>query len=157
VRKIRDFFADSRAYLNARGAAPDRHATDVRFEAMEGVLAGTTPVWSSANDLRQIQDAITWAEEEGLRMVLVGGRDAGYVAPLLAQRRIPVLLSSVLTSPNRAWEPYDHAYSLPAQLHQAGVQFGITGGTSAPTPTACPTRPAPPSPSACPRTWRCRR
>lgn len=131
VRKIRDFFADSRAYLNARRAAPDRHATDVRFEAMEGVVAGTTPVLVVANDLRQIQDAITWAEEEGLRMVLVGARDAGYVAPLLAQRRIPVLLSSVLTSPNRAWEPYDAAYALPAQLHQAGVQFGITGGTSA--------------------------
>jgi imidazolonepropionase-like amidohydrolase len=131
VRKIRDFFADSRAYQSARRAAPDRHNTDVRFEAMAGVLAGTTPVLIVANDLRQIQDAITWAEQEGVRMVLVGGRDAGYVAPLLAQRQIPVLLSSVLASPGRQWEPYDHVYSLPAQLHQAGVQFGITGGTSA--------------------------
>ncbi|HSJ25457.1 MAG TPA: amidohydrolase family protein, partial [Longimicrobiales bacterium] len=131
VRSIRDFFADSRAYHASRRAAPERHNTDVRFEAMDGVLNGTTPVLVVANELRQIQDAITWAEQEGVRMVLVGGRDAGYVAPLLAQRNIPVLLSSVLTSPNRQWEPYDKAYALPAELHAAGVQFGITGGTSA--------------------------
>jgi imidazolonepropionase-like amidohydrolase len=131
VRSIRDFFADARAYQNARRAAPDRHATDVRFEAMDGVINRTTPVLIVANELRQIQDAITWAEQEGVRMVLVGGRDAGYVAPLLAQRQIPVLLSSVLSSPGRQWEPYDHVYSLPAELHRAGVQFGITGGTSA--------------------------
>jgi imidazolonepropionase-like amidohydrolase len=131
VRKIRDFFAEARAYQNARRVAPERHPTDVRLEAMAGVLGGTTPVLVVANELRQIQDAMTWAQEEGVRMILVGGRDAGYVAPVLAQRQIPVLLSSVLNSPGRAWEPYDHAYSLPAQLHQAGVQFGITGGTSA--------------------------
>jgi imidazolonepropionase-like amidohydrolase len=131
VKKIRDFFAEARAYHNARRAAPNRHASDVRLEAMAGVIGGTTPVLVVANDLRQIQDAITWSEQEGVRMVLVGARDAAYVAPILAQRQIPVLLSSVLTSPGRAWEPYDHAYSLPAQLHRAGVQFGITGGTSA--------------------------
>jgi imidazolonepropionase-like amidohydrolase len=131
VRRIRDFFAEARAYQNARRAAPGRHASDVRLEAMQGVINGTTPVLVVANELRQIQDAITWAEQEGVRMVLVGGRDAGYVAPLLAQRQIPVLLASVLNAPGRQWEPYDHAYSLPAQLHRAGVQFGITGGTSA--------------------------
>lgn len=131
VRNIRNFFADARAYHKARAAAPDAHATDVRLEALRGVLDGETPVLVVANDLRQIQDAMTWAEQEGVKMVLVGGRDAGYVAPLLAQRQIPVLLSGVLDSPDRAWEPYDRSYSLPAELHRAGVKFGITGGTSA--------------------------
>jgi imidazolonepropionase-like amidohydrolase len=42
-----------------------------------------------------------------------------------------VLVSSVLTSPNRQWEPYDNAYSLPGRLHAAGVRVGIAGGTSA--------------------------
>lgn len=131
VRRIRDFFAEARAYQAARAAAPERHATDVRLEALGGVIQGNTPVLVVANDLRQIQDAITWADQERLRIVLVGARDAGYVAPMLAQRRIPVLLSSVLNSPGRQWEAYDHVYSLPAELHRAGVQFGITGGTSA--------------------------
>jgi imidazolonepropionase-like amidohydrolase len=85
----------------------------------------------NASELRQIQDAVSWAEAERLRMVLLGGRDAAYVAPLLARRQIPVLITSVLTSPGRAWEAYDNAYSLPAALHAAGVRFGITGGASA--------------------------
>jgi imidazolonepropionase-like amidohydrolase len=130
IRQIRDFFATSRAYRAARAAAPERHASDLRYESMGQVLEGTVPVMVVANELRQIQDAVTWAAEEGVRMVLVGGRDAGYVAPLLAQRGIPVLISSVLSSPNRQWEPYDNVYSLPAQLHSAGVRFGIAGATS---------------------------
>jgi imidazolonepropionase-like amidohydrolase len=85
----------------------------------------------SANDVRQIQDAITWAEEEGVRVILLGGRDAGYVADHLAERDIPVIVTTVLSSPNRAWEPYDAEYSLPARLHRAGVRFAIAGGNSA--------------------------
>jgi imidazolonepropionase-like amidohydrolase len=130
IRQIRDFFATSRAYRTARATAADRHPTDARFEAMIPVVEGRVPLMIVANELRQIQDAVAWATEEGLSMVLVGGRDAGYVAPLLAQRQIPVLLSSVLASPNRQWEPHDNAYALPALLHQAGVRFGIAGATS---------------------------
>lgn len=130
IRELREFFATARAYRTARGAAPDRHPSDVRLEAMIPVVAGQVPVMVVANELRQIQDAVTWAAEEGVRMVLVGGRDAGYVADLLARRQIPVLLSSVLASPNRQWEPFDSEYSLPARLHAAGVRFGIAGGTS---------------------------
>jgi imidazolonepropionase-like amidohydrolase len=131
IRQLTDFFATARAYRTARGAAPDRHASDSRLEAMIPVVAGQVPVMIVANELRQIQDAVTWAAEEGVNIVIVGGRDAGYVAPLLAQRQIPVLISSVLASPSRQWEPHDNAYSLPAQLHAAGVRFGIAGGTSA--------------------------
>jgi imidazolonepropionase-like amidohydrolase len=131
IRQLSDFFADARAYRTARAAAPDRHPTDVRFEAMLPVLDGRVPVVILANELRQIQDAVTWAGEEGLRMVLLGGRDAGFVAPLLAQRQVPVLVMSVLAAPGRAWEPYDASYSLPAELHRAGVRVGITGTAAA--------------------------
>jgi imidazolonepropionase-like amidohydrolase len=131
IRRLSDYFATARAYRTARAAAPGRHATDPRLEAMIPVIEGRVPVVINANELRQIQDAVGWAEREGLNMVLLGGRDAGYVAPLLARRQVPVLITTVLTSPGRAWEPYDSEYSLPAQLHAAGVRFGITGAASA--------------------------
>lgn len=132
VRDLREFFADARAYEKARSAAPERHGTDPRFDALLPVLDRRTPVVINANELRQIQDAIAWAEEEGVRLVLLGGRDAGYVASLLASRDIPVILTTILDSPNRAWEPYDKKYALPAQLHRAGVEFAIAGSSSAP-------------------------
>ncbi len=131
IRQLRDFFAAARAYQVAHAATPGGHATDARLAAMGPVLDRQVPVVVSANELRQIQDAMDWAADEGIRLVILGGRDAGFIADELAQRDVPVLLSSVLTSPNRAWEPYDAAYSLPARLHQAGVRFAIAGGSAA--------------------------
>jgi imidazolonepropionase-like amidohydrolase len=135
IRDIRDAFAEARAYRTAHRAAgtgPDgRHRSDPRWAAMIPVLDGETPVIVDANELRQIQDAVTWAREEGVRIVLRGGRDAWHVADHLAALQVPVLVSSVLNSPSRAWEPYDAAYGLPARLHRAGVPFAITGGASA--------------------------
>lgn len=131
VDRLRNYFAEARGYRKARQAAADRHETDSRLEAMIPVLEGRIPVLVNANDLRQIQDAVTWAEQEGVKMVLLGGRDAGYVADLLARRQIPVVISTVLDAPGRDWEGYDHVYSLPARLHRAGVRFAIAGGSSA--------------------------
>jgi imidazolonepropionase-like amidohydrolase len=136
IRELRGAFADARAYRTARRAAAQgngpAHPTDSRWEAMIPALEGDIPVVVGAGELRQIQDAMDWAEEEGIRLVLRGGADAWYVADHLARKQVPVLLTSVMSSPNRVWEPYDAAYSLPARLHEAGVRFAITGGPSAP-------------------------
>lgn len=132
---LNDAVATSRAYLAAKDAAATEgrlFATDVRWEAMRPVLDGEVPLMVVANDVRQMQDAITWAEAEGMRIILVGGRDAGYIADYLAEKEVPVLLSSVNSRPGRNWEPVDHLRALPARLHEAGVRFGISGGTSAP-------------------------
>ncbi len=133
VRQLKNAFDEARAYrsarLSERGA---EHPQDARWESMIPVFAGEVPLIVSANGVRQIQDAVTWAEEEELRIVILGGRDAGFVADHLASREIPVLLSSVEDSPGRQWEGYDGVYALPAQLHEAGVRFGIAGSSSAP-------------------------
>jgi imidazolonepropionase-like amidohydrolase len=135
LAELRESFAAARAYRTARSAPLPRgarpHDTDPRWEAMIPVLDGRMPVIIDANELRQLQDAIAWADEEGVRIVIRGGRDAGYLAEHLAHRQIPVLLTSVLTSPVRPWEPYDAAYSLPARLHAAGVRFAISGAPTA--------------------------
>lgn len=124
-------FSTARAYRDAH-AAGGRHHTDSRWEAMVPVVNGEIPVVVAASELRQLQDAIAWAEAEELRLVLRGGADALYVAHHLAAKDIPLLLTSVMSAPSRSWEPYDHAYSLPARLHERGVRFAITGGPSAP-------------------------
>lgn len=132
TRELQEFFATARAYRAARAADPTRHDIDARLDAMIPVLDGDVPVTVHASELRQIQDAVAWADDEGVRIVLLGGHDAGYVADLLAHRRIPVIVTTVLDAPNRAWEPYDTRYSLPARLHAAGVPFAIAGAGSAP-------------------------
>jgi imidazolonepropionase-like amidohydrolase len=130
-----DAVASARAYLAGRDAAEaagTRFPSDARWEAMRPVIDGEVPLVVMANDIRQMQDAVTWAEAQGFRIVLVGGRDAGYIAEYLAEKQVPILLSTVLSRPGRAWEPVDHFHTLPARLHEAGVRFGIVGGSSAP-------------------------
>lgn len=136
IRDLRDFVAGAKAYQTAKqaymnGNAP-RKDIDSRLEAMAGVLSGDQPVVVEADELRQIQDAVTWAEEEGLRLIILGGRDSHYVANHLVEKEIPVIITSVLDAPDRDWEGYDDQYSLPAKLHEAGVNFAIDGGSSAP-------------------------
>jgi imidazolonepropionase-like amidohydrolase len=135
MEQLREAFADARAYMTARQAAANgqasRHNFDSRWEAMIPVLSGERPVVVSANDVRQIQDAITWAAEEQVRLIILGGRDAHLVANHLRESGTPVLISTVQSSPSRWWEPYYAWYELPRQLHEAGVSFAIVGSSSA--------------------------
>jgi imidazolonepropionase-like amidohydrolase len=94
---------------------------------MVPVLEGKVPVWVNANELTQIQAAITWAEQENVKLVIVGGRDAWRVTSQLKAKNIPVILTDVLSSPPRRWENYDQIYATPAKLNEAGILFCIAG------------------------------
>ena len=135
IRELREAFSEARGYQAAYRAGENGGSairrTDLRWQAMIPVLEREIPVIVHANDLRQIQDAIAWAAEEDVRLVIRGGRDAGYIADQLAAQQVPVMITNVIGAPSRAWESYDASYSLPARLYEAGVPFAITGGSSA--------------------------
>ncbi|MEX0890744.1 MAG: amidohydrolase family protein [Gemmatimonadota bacterium] len=129
IRELRDMFATARAYRDARAAGG--HDTDLRWEAMVPVVDGDMPVVVSASGVREIQDAIAWSEDENIRLIIRGASDADYIADQLAEKQIPLLLTSTMGGPERMWEGYDANYSLAARLHEKGVRFAITGGSSA--------------------------
>jgi hypothetical protein len=130
VATLTETFATARAYADLRQSpGGDEINRDPRWEAMIPIFSREVPVIINANDVRQIEDAVAWAEDENLRMILRGGADAWYVADMLAEKQVPVLLTSVIDGPNRSWEPLDGAYGQPRRLHEAGVRFAITGST----------------------------
>lgn len=135
IDKIRRAFADARAYHKAQAAQNDKaipaHAHLVRWEAMGPVLRGEVPVFVHADDIRQIQTAVSWAGEEKLKMVLVGGYDAWRVSELLKEEQIPVIIAGIHQLPNRRWEDYDAPFTLPKKLHDAGIKFCIAGSGGA--------------------------
>ena len=130
VQQLKDFFAEARAYRDAT-AAGEEVRTDSRYAAMIPALNGEIPVVVSADGAAQINDAITWAQEEGVRLVIRGGGDAIHVADRLVANDIPVILTSTMAAPSRDYEGYDGAYTMPARLHEAGVRFAISGGSGA--------------------------
>jgi len=124
---------DARAYRTAcefprtNERAP---RTDVRWEALVPVLRGDLPVWIRANSLLEIEAALNWAHKHRLRAVLIGGSDAGYCTDLLRERGIPVVVTSVLSLPDRRDAGFDEAFTLPLRLHRAGVKFCIAAGSA---------------------------
>ena len=128
VQQLKDFFAEARAYRDAV-ASGEEVRSDSRYLAMIPVIDGDIPVVIAADGAAQINDAITWAQEEGLRIVIRGGQDAIHVADRLVAEDIPVILTSTMAAPGRQYEGYDGAYSMPARLHEAGVRFAISGGS----------------------------
>jgi len=134
--ELHDFVASAKAYHKAKqafmnGNAP-RVENDSRLEAMDAVISGDQPVVVEADEMREIQDAITWAEHQDFRIVIMGGRDAHYIADFLVEKDVPVIITSVLDAPDRDWEAYDDVYRLPAKLEAAGITYAIAGGSSAP-------------------------
>ena len=128
VKQLKDFFGEARAYRDAV-AAGEEVRTDSRYAAMIAVFDGDLPVVVAAEGAAQMNDAITWAQEEDLRIVIRGGGDAIHVADRLVAEDIPVILTSTMAAPGRDYEGYDGAYSMPARLHEAGVRFAISGGS----------------------------
>lgn len=127
LRLLRETFAAARAYAQPAGAKNPPAQTNVRLAAMAPALRGEMPVFVHADELRQIEDALTWADGEKLRLVLVGGRDAWRAAPRLRERGVPVILAGVNVLPTRRWEGFDTPYANAARLHAAGVKFCIAG------------------------------
>jgi imidazolonepropionase-like amidohydrolase len=130
VQMLKDYFAEARAYRDAV-KAKQVVRSDARYAAMIPALNGEIPVIVAANGVAQINDAITWGKEEGLKIVIRGGADALHVASRLKAENVPVILTSTMAAPERDHEAYDAKYSMPARLHAAGVKFAISGGAGA--------------------------
>jgi imidazolonepropionase-like amidohydrolase len=62
--------------------------------------------------------------------VIVGGRDAGAVAGLLAERKIPVIYEATYAPPGRDDAGHNANFKTPQILHQAGVMVAFSIGTS---------------------------
>lgn len=128
VQQIKDWFSEARAYRDAVKSGQSVR-TDVRYAAMIPALDGAIPVVVAADGAAQINDAITWAKQEKVKLVIRGGRDALFVADRLKSENVPVILTSTMAAPDRQYEGYDNAYATPAKLHAAGVRFAISGGS----------------------------
>lgn len=129
--ELRNAFRDARAYLKAKRSETQKnipyHKTDLRWESMAPVLDRSVPLLMNAEEIEQIEAAIAWAEQENVRLVLLGGYDSWRVANLLREKDIPVIINPIHRTPWRRWEAYDEAFTLPKKLLDAGVRFCIAG------------------------------
>ncbi len=130
VRELDQLIRNVRAYHQRKSAkerkAEHKQETDLRLESMIPFVVYKEPIHVKANDIRQIEAAINWSNEQDLNIVIVGGRDSWVNPKVLVENNVPVILLGVQVTPRRRFEPIHMPYKLPALLHESGVHFCIS-------------------------------
>ncbi|UCG86933.1 MAG: amidohydrolase family protein [Gemmatimonadota bacterium] len=122
IKELEGWLEGAHQYKTALQAGIDVER-DLKLEALVKVIDGELPFLVSANSEREINDALDFASENGVRMVLVNGREAWKVAERLADENVPVILGPTQTLPRNEDWGYDQMYAVPGQLYSAGVKF----------------------------------
>ena len=125
VRQLREFIEQARRYEKAKAAGGPSFETDLKLEAMLPVLAGKVPVVVHAERLRAIRDAIWFATQEKVRIIIAGGAEAAKAAAELKANGVPVVLGPSLSLPLEEDDPYDARYAAASELYKAGVKFAF--------------------------------
>ena len=123
LEHISDYFQEVRRYAQAKKAAGPDFRTDLHMEAMLPVIEGKEPILVRAERERMIKDAIAFADKEKVKIIIADPKEIGATGPMLKDHHIPVVLGKVLELPMHDDDPYDTAYTLPAEFYKAGVKI----------------------------------
>ena len=125
LRALRAFFEDARHYRKTKLAKARGFRPDLRYEALLPVLEGATPMFVTAVREREIREAIEFADHEKIKIILADADESYKLLPLMKSRRIPVVLGPTRSLPLDPDDPYDRSFTIPGELHQAGIKFSI--------------------------------
>jgi len=124
VTNLRRYFDEARAY--AQQPAPE--VKNPKFEAMRGLFDQKQTLFLHTDHAKTIQEAVLFAENYGLRIVLAGGDDAWLVADFLKAHNVPVILNRTQRLPSRDDEDVDQPFKTAALLQEKGVLFAFSIG-----------------------------
>ncbi len=113
-----------------------RPAYDRALEHLQPAVAGRVPLFLPAQTEVEIRRYLDLGRELGAPFLLYGAQQGYRVAPLLAESKVPVLVSSKWPERSRDPDPEleeslrtlrhrDRASSTPAALHKAGARFAF--------------------------------
>jgi imidazolonepropionase-like amidohydrolase len=126
--RIMRLFDQARGY--AKAAGPDRE-TDWVLEALVPVVERRMALYTVASREQDIRDAIVFGERANVKIVICSGPEAAFVAPLLKEKNIPVILGPILTLPTREDLSHAASYMTAGELARAGVRFAFATGDNA--------------------------
>ncbi len=125
LRELREFFEQARRYQKAKAANEKGFQTDLKFEAMLPVLERKQPLVVMAARERAIHDAVLFADQQKVNVIIADPKELGKMGPELKARNIPAILGPTLALPVRDDDPYDSTFTLPNDFFRAGVKFAF--------------------------------
>ncbi|MGH9481045.1 MAG: amidohydrolase family protein [Terriglobales bacterium] len=99
--------------------------------AMAPYVTGQLPVILAAASAADIRAAIRFGQQQHLKYILAGARDAWQAIPEIKAAGVPVLYGPLTALPTSENDPYDAIYATPAALAKAGIPFAIVTGSAA--------------------------
>ena len=124
IRDLKEFFEEARRYQKAKASGMPL-ASDLKLEAMLPVLEGKVPLVVVAARERAIREAVKFAEEQKVKLVLADPKELGTMGAELKAKNIPVILGPTLALPLHEDDAYDSAYALPGEFYKAGIKFAF--------------------------------
>lgn len=128
VNELRDWLEAARHYRQAMQSGSSRLDPNLRLAGLAECLDGGKRMIMLANNKRDIEAAVEFAEDENLDIILGGGRDAWKVKEMLAEKGIPVILGLTQSMPNEEDDPYDRPFRNAGDLAAAGVKIALASG-----------------------------
>ncbi len=126
--ELREWFEAARHYQRAVASEKTRAGADQKLGALSQCLDGKQPVVIVAETKRDIEAAMKFADEFGLKMILAGGGESYKVKDELAKRNIAVILGRTQSLPREEDDPFSRPFSTPAALRDAGVRIAFASG-----------------------------
>jgi imidazolonepropionase-like amidohydrolase len=120
---ITTLFTQAKAY--AEIAQPE--VTNLRFGAMKGLFNGSKKLFVNADGAKEIVQAVNFARQFKLSLVIVGGKQSYLVTDVLRENNVPVIIRETQTVPEKDEDDVYLPYKLPHLLQDAGVLYGLTG------------------------------
>jgi imidazolonepropionase-like amidohydrolase len=122
VQYLHQFFKEAKAYAQPGAQMP----VNLKYEAMRSVFNQKTNLYIHTNDARTMQESVIFAEQHGVKPVLVGAADAWMITGFLKEHAVPVILFPTQSLPARDDDDVDQPYKTAAALHQAEVLFSLS-------------------------------
>jgi imidazolonepropionase-like amidohydrolase len=122
VTEIRQYFAQAKSYSES----PAPVERNINFEAMRGLFSGTRNLYVHCNFVREIMNAVQFAGDLNLRLVIVGGSEAYKCSDLLKEKNVPVILSDVHSLPGSDDDDVNTPYETAGMLNKAGVKYCLS-------------------------------
>ncbi|MFD2033798.1 amidohydrolase family protein [Belliella marina] len=95
------------------------------MEQLAKAVTGELPLLVEVNAAADIEAAIKWIEEKGVKAILTGVAEGWRVAEKIAASGLPVITGPMLSIPTRQSDRYDAAYTNPGKMAKAGVKVVI--------------------------------
>jgi imidazolonepropionase-like amidohydrolase len=125
MAELNTFFESARRYKQARDAKMPGFVRDLKLEAMIPVIEGKEPILVTAVREREIRDALAFADKQKVKIILLDAAEAYKVTKEIKEHNVPVILGHILALPQHEDDPYDRAFTTPAELQKAGILFSL--------------------------------